>query len=251
MAEDRAEARRRRSAVERPAAGVGGDLKTPKEFLDLLNAMRDSRKVSYRQIKERAGAGMAKSTAQAMLTGNTLPPLQKLELFLIGCNVPAEERRRWINTWHRINQSASQANDTASEGRAATESPAATPQTSEDAPPAPSSQPPAPPAAAPTPPPPQRPRHRGDRRRLRFALLALTAFTFVVGVLTASAILMWVHQVPTEIMFAVYGLLALSVTSWMMVAQRYPPPPERPHRSLVREEPADVMVRSAKPVIGE
>jgi hypothetical protein len=236
---------------------VGGDLKTPQDFLKLLNAMRKSKNVSYRQIDERAGAGMSSSTAQAMLAGDTLPSLSKLELFLVGCNVPAEERRRWVSTWHKLNQSAPVVTDTGSEARGTAGSTTVTSQTTgHDAPPAPSSRPPAPPAPqSPLPAPPTRRQSRrgADMRRLRFALRALTAFILVVGVLTASAILMWVHQVPTEIMFAVYGLLALSVTSWTMVAQRYPPAPVHARGEPAAEEPAVVNEpsRAAKPIIGQ
>ncbi|WP_148088663.1 helix-turn-helix transcriptional regulator [Saccharothrix texasensis] len=220
MANNRAEPRRERPDADRAAQGVG-DLRTPRDFLTLLDAMRKSRKLSYRQISQRAGKGMASSTAQAMVVGDTLPPLHKLELFLAGCNVPPEERRRWIHTWHRINQSTPEASGTAPD---ALPTPDTTPQTTgRDVLPARPSQPVTPPVPAPVPPL-QRQRSRSaGMRRLRFTLLALTAFTTAVGVLTASAILMWLHHVPTEIMFAVYGLLTVSVTSWMMVAQRHPP----------------------------
>ncbi|MEV0679258.1 helix-turn-helix transcriptional regulator [Actinosynnema sp. NPDC050436] len=235
--------------AERPAPGVG-DLADPRDFLALLDAMRKSKRLSYRQISRRAGKGMSSSTAQAMVAGDALPPLAKLHLFLAGCNVPPEERRRWITTWHRIGQSTSEAAGTTPDDPPAPAPramvPEVVPARLSPAPPVPRSPDPEPVAA--------HPRRRYDLARVRFALLALTAFTVGIGVLTASAILMWRNGVPVEIMFAVYGLLAVSVTSWMLVAQRYVPDRAPTQSGLVQEDPRvflDPMPQAAKPVIGE
>ncbi|MFS8098212.1 hypothetical protein LFM09_13820 [Lentzea alba] len=82
---------------------------TPTEFVDALNELRRSRRLSYRQVSINAGnLALAKSSAHVMCTFR--PPKQEepLRAFLTGCGEPAEALDGWVEQWRRV--TASRAN---------------------------------------------------------------------------------------------------------------------------------------------
>ncbi|QFZ20311.1 helix-turn-helix domain-containing protein [Saccharothrix syringae] len=324
------------------------DASTPQEFLALLDALRRTRKLSYAQIGAAVGKGMSRSTAQAMIKRETLPPLPQLRLFLRGCRVSAEETALWVNTWHHLNRTAPPEPPPAAGGSRRAGEWAAPPLTGRPIPddgsppphrPAADGRPPAsagggrPPASAgggrspatagdrtpaspggdrlsasagggrssgsagggrvsasagggrPSPPagsggspvPPGHPAGEpaaprdepgpvpGGARsgpwettwvaeglRPWPLVRALAALGALVGMLTGSAVAMWRAGVPAEVILAVYGVIAVGITSWAAVARHHRVESIR-RRTPYEEDPGiflDPMQKVAPPVIG-
>jgi transcriptional regulator with XRE-family HTH domain len=192
------------------AAGrAASDATTTREFLTQLNALRDSLGLSYTQIAAKAGKGMSRSTAQAMLTRDVLPSRRRLHQFLRACKVSQDELTLWTRTWEQL----STPNDPAP-------NPAPTiisPTTPHDTRPlAAQSKPSADAPAAPTNSPQQVWPLRPSRRANGHMLAGITT---LITVISGSAIAMWMTHVPTEVMFAVYGLVIISISSWTAIVR--------------------------------
>src|SRR6266540_2546668 len=78
------------------------DAGTAGEFLGHLNALRTSLGLSYTQIAAKAGKGMSRSTAHAMLNGDDLPSRKHLHQFLRACKVSQDELNLWTRTWEQL-----------------------------------------------------------------------------------------------------------------------------------------------------
>lgn len=78
------------------------EAKTAQEFLGLLNELRESLGLSYTKIGKRGGKGMSRSTAQAMLKRDDLPPRRHVQLFLRACKVSATDYSVWISTYDQL-----------------------------------------------------------------------------------------------------------------------------------------------------
>ncbi|GAA3465423.1 hypothetical protein ACFFSW_25555 [Saccharothrix longispora] len=254
------------------------DVVTPREFLDLLNAMRRTKELSYTQIGKRAGKGMSRSTAQAMLTSDELPSLTHLRLFLKACRVTQEETQLWINSLHRVNHlhrsitsndsgvatanPLSDANAPSSRPSMPTYSEARTAvppgtTTTVEATPARRAE-----TGVPAVPEPggvqvaaARQGFAGVADALRFGFLvrALLALGVLVGMLTGSAIAMQHYGVSHEIMLAVYCIISLTVSSWAGIAWHYRPD-IRSSEVISHEETSEIFgvhPKAAKPIIGE
>jgi transcriptional regulator with XRE-family HTH domain len=90
-------------------------VRTPAELAECLNRLRNRRGLSYEEMERRSralrGRGLqllGKSTVGEIVTGRSLPSIEKLRAFLVVCQVPATEVPGWRAAWERA-RSAQQA----------------------------------------------------------------------------------------------------------------------------------------------
>jgi hypothetical protein len=180
------------------------DAVTPVEFVDLLNHLRESLGLSYTQIGQKAGKGMSRSTAQAMMKREDLPPRRHLQLFLRACRVSSAEYTLWIRAFDRLadlNQPAD---------LAPIDPPAD--QLTEDAPNPQQSQ--APETSSQQSTPRRRRAQPAARAAQTHSLLALAA---LIAVFSGCTIAMWLFHVPAEVIVVVFGVVLVSMFSWTAV----------------------------------
>ncbi|HEX6344584.1 helix-turn-helix transcriptional regulator [Umezawaea sp.] len=220
------------------------DAATPKEFLDLLNALRKTLGLSYTQIGNRAGRGMSRSTAQAMLTSDSLPPEHHLKLFLKACRVTPDETRMWLNSLVHIERITRSHEEGEALGASGPADGGTRPEDRGkplvdnfgndarkilDAPPAPrEGDSPEPVAVDQVEVKPRNPILAG------FSVRALASFVVLVCVVSGSSIAMSLAKVPIEVILSVYCVIALSLSSWAAVASFHRADPES-----VRNVPLD------------
>jgi hypothetical protein len=206
---------------------------TQEEFRELLDELRRSQHLSYTQIGTRAGKGMGRSTAHAVISSDRLPRREHLLLFLRACKVPTTEQAVWLEAWKRLDKTPA--------------APTTVPVVAEQAAPAE-------PAAVPY--------QRLPTVTLVRSLVALAVTTFVIS---GSAVAMWVLRVPVEVIIAVYALVTICVAAWVAVTRawlgaalnhRGAPPPRGKgnwrqgitfHDVLMHDPPT----RATAPVIGD
>ena len=176
------------------------DAATAREFLVQLNVLRTSLGLSYTQIAAKAGKGMSRSTAQAMLAGENLPARKRLHQFLRVCRVSPAEITLWTEAWQRLSGTP--------EIEDATETPAII-HTDDSPEPIPLYGLPGAPETADDPP--QAPQPQRSGHYVIFAVAVL------VTMVSASAIAMWTAHVPIEVIFAVYGVVIVCVCAWTVV----------------------------------
>ncbi|MDX8141866.1 hypothetical protein SK854_07090 [Lentzea sp. BCCO 10_0061] len=183
------------------------DATNARMFLEQLNALRNSLRLSYAQIAALARGGLPRSTAQVMLNSETLPSRKRLQLFLKVCDVSPDEAQLWLKVWSRLKeQERRDSKEEAPEEDA--------PSALKEEPELPEEEPPA--HQDPQGGEPQLPIPTGKHPRYP-SIRSLAAVTFLIVLVCGSSVVMKLFQVQTEVVLSTYSLVLVCVLGWTVI----------------------------------
>ncbi len=265
-----------------PASLRAEEAETAKEFCGLLDELRKWVEISFKTMQDLTGKKLSKSRAHQIVHADRLPSPEDLTLFLDACNVTVEEANRWGRGANRILNGPPR--DSVFEVPPPRLAPMPAPAPASPRPLPPPAQPERTwqPATAPSPPlvgagamppspeagPAQAPMVQPQfvtpfpaaaKVPMAVTMRALMVFTMVVVLLTGSIATLWTLRVPTELIMTMLGVIAISVSGWLL-SLRWRWQLLEQHRGarsapsyLLAEDPDELFgadVKAAPPVIG-